>query len=103
MTRSKTYEQLTFTDDFMFCKILSTDLDLTKDLLELILGISINKVELAQSQKELKFTPADHGVRFDVYVEDDATKKNQCIRGLKSLKPSPAGFFKVRKGSSAHR
>ena len=71
MTRSKTYEQLTFTDDFMFCKILSTDLDLTKDLLELILGISINKVELAQSQKELKFTPADHGVRFDVYVEDD--------------------------------
>ena len=71
MTRSKTYEQLTFTDDFMFCKILSTDLELTKDLLELILGISISKVELAQSQKELKFTPADHGVRFDVYVEDD--------------------------------
>jgi len=71
MTRTKTYEQLTFTDDFMFCKILSTDLELTKDLLELILGISISKVELAQSQKELKFTPADHGVRFDVYVEDD--------------------------------
>ena len=38
---SKSYEELTFADDFMFCKILSTDLDLTKELIEIILNINI--------------------------------------------------------------
>ena len=35
--RRKTYEELCFTDDFMFCKILSNRLDLCQELLELIL------------------------------------------------------------------
>ena len=63
---SKRYEDLGFTDDFIFCKTLENNLDLTKELLELILDIRISGVRLAQSQKSLKFTALDRGVRFDV-------------------------------------
>ncbi len=37
--RTKTYEELTIADDFMFCKILQDNPDLTKELLELILDV----------------------------------------------------------------
>jgi predicted transposase/invertase (TIGR01784 family) len=68
---SKRYEDLGFTDDFIFCKTLENNPDLARELLELILDIRISGVRLAQSQKSLKFTALDRGVRFDVYVEDE--------------------------------
>lgn len=43
----KPYESLEFTDDFIFWKVLTTDLDLCRELLELVLGVEIEKVELA--------------------------------------------------------
>ncbi len=67
----KSYESLDFTDDFLFCKILTTDLELTRELLEIILNKKIREVRVAEPQKSLKFTPNSRGVRFDVYVEDD--------------------------------
>ncbi len=67
---SKPYEELTFADNFMFCKILSNDLDLCKELLELILGFKIAKVELSQTQKEIDIKYDSKAVRLDVYVED---------------------------------
>lgn len=66
----KSYETLDFTDDFLFCKILTTDLSLAKELLEIILNKEIREVKIAEPQKSLKFTPYDRGVRFDVYVND---------------------------------
>lgn len=42
-TYEEMYENLNFTDDFMFCKILENNLDLCKELLELILNIKIKK------------------------------------------------------------
>jgi len=66
----KSYDELGFTDDFLFGKIMTTHLDLAKELLELILDIRIKELRLAQSQKSEKFTPLDRGVRYDVYVED---------------------------------
>ncbi|MBR1759370.1 MAG: Rpn family recombination-promoting nuclease/putative transposase, partial [Lachnospiraceae bacterium] len=44
--------------------------DLTKEILELILNIKISKLTAVVSQRSLKFTPFDHGVRLDVFVED---------------------------------
>ena len=66
----KSYETLDFTDDFLFCKILTSDLSLTRELLEIILNEEIREVKVAEPQKSLKFTPYDRGVRFDVYVKD---------------------------------
>lgn len=64
------YDRLKFTDDFMFCKILENNPDLCKELLEVILGIKIRKVECISKQKEIRVKSDGKGVRFDVYVED---------------------------------
>lgn len=50
--------------------ILTTRLDLCKELLELILDIKIRKVEIAEQQKNVDITYDGKGVRFDVYVDD---------------------------------
>ncbi len=68
----KTYEELTFTDDFMFCKVLENNEDLCKELLELILGIKIRKVVCVSRQKPIDITTDGKGVRLDVYLEDEA-------------------------------
>ena len=66
----KKYEELTFTDDFMFCKVLTHNLNLCKGLLEIILEKKIRKVELPEAQKDIKITYDGKGIRLDVYVED---------------------------------
>ena len=67
----KSYSELTFTDDFMFCKVMTTRLDLCKELLELILDIKIREILIHESQKTIEQTYDGKGVRLDVYVEDD--------------------------------
>lgn len=64
------YSELKFTDNFIFCKVLENNLDLCKELLELILEIKIKKVVLADKEKTLDVTPDGKSVRLDVYVED---------------------------------
>ena len=70
MSNKKQYSELTFTDDFMFCKILAADMGLCEELLELILGIKIRRVELVQSQVPIEEKYDARGIRLDVYVED---------------------------------
>ncbi len=67
----KDYEDLRFTDDFMFCKILLENEDLCKELTELILGRRIGTIVKSEKQKSIEVTADGHGVRFDVYFEDD--------------------------------
>ena len=40
----KRYEELNFTDDFMFCKILQENEDLCKELTELVLNRKIGTI-----------------------------------------------------------
>ncbi|MBO4560276.1 MAG: Rpn family recombination-promoting nuclease/putative transposase [Lachnospiraceae bacterium] len=68
---AKAYEELTFSDDFMFCKVLSTDLELCRDILQLILDVKIREVRLSEAQKTVEITSGGRGIRFDVYVEDE--------------------------------
>lgn len=67
---TKDYEELTLTDDFMFCKVLENAPDLAKELLELLLNIKIRKVEV-QKQKSIDISFDAKSIRFDVYVEDN--------------------------------
>ena len=67
----KEYEELRFDDDFMFCKILQENEDLCKELTELIIGRRIGTIVRTDKQKAIKMTADGHGVRFDVYFEDD--------------------------------
>ena len=67
----KTYEELDFTDDFLFCKILMDNEDLCIELVELITGRKINSVLHPQDQKAIQMTRDGKGIRLDVYFEDE--------------------------------
>lgn len=71
MATAKRYEDLTFTDDFMFCKILQNNPDICKELTELILDRKIGLIADVRNQQAVTITADGHGVRFDVYFEDD--------------------------------
>ena len=68
---AKAYEELTFADNFMFCKIMSTKPEICRKLLELVLDVKIRKVGLPINQKGIEITYDGKGVRFDAYVEDE--------------------------------
>lgn len=68
--RSKPWEELTFADNFLFCKILENDPELCRELLELLLGIKIDHLEPPQGERTMHETPDAKAVRFDVYTKD---------------------------------
>ena len=69
MQEFKRWEDLTITDDFMFCKVMS-DPDICKELLEILLHIKIERLEFQEPQKSFKLTSESRGIRLDVYVKD---------------------------------
>lgn len=68
--KAKPYETLEFTDDFIFWKVLTTNLELCQKLLELILDVKIKHIELAEGQETMQLEPDKKGIRLDVYVDD---------------------------------
>ena len=68
---SKKFEELDFTDDFFFCKILMKNKILCIELLELILRIKIKDIVFMTEQKPIEITADARGIRLDVYVEDE--------------------------------
>lgn len=65
----KSWQDLTITDDFLFCKIMSQP-DLCKEMIELLLDIKVKRIENIQIQKQLTADYDARGIRMDVYVED---------------------------------
>ena len=68
--RIKPYDQLEFTDDFMFCKIMENNPDICKDVIELIVGIEVDRIESINSQMVLGTTNESHSIQLDVRVRD---------------------------------
>ena len=66
---AKKYEELTFSDDFMFCKVLEDDPALCLELVELILDKKVGELASVNRQKPIEMTADGKGVRFDVYAE----------------------------------
>lgn len=67
----KKYEELTFTDDYMFCKIMQQNEDLCKRVVEVIIGRKIGKIIHNEKQKPIDVTSNGRGIRMDVILEDD--------------------------------
>ena len=65
------YQDLRFTDDFLFCKIMQNNPDLCKELVELIIDRKIGEIIIDDSQQSIKITKDGKGIRLDVYLEDD--------------------------------
>ncbi|MBR0400684.1 MAG: Rpn family recombination-promoting nuclease/putative transposase [Mogibacterium sp.] len=70
--RHKAYQELTFTDDYMFCRIMQSEPELCRRLIELLLCRPIAKVEYIDSQHVLSIDSDIKSVRFDVYLKDEA-------------------------------
>ena len=66
----KTYDELQFIDDFMFCHVLMENEDLCKEIAEMVTGRKIREIIVAEDQKSIRITEDGKRVRFDVYFED---------------------------------
>ena len=65
----KPIEELTFTDNFMFCHAMKNE-ELCKELLEKLLHIKIDHIVYPELEKELTAYYESKSVRLDVYVKD---------------------------------
>ena len=66
---AKPVEELTFTDDFMFGRVMQNP-EICKGFLERLLEIKIDKIEYPTLQKTISPHYKSKGIRLDVYVED---------------------------------
>ncbi len=71
MTLAEKWESLTLADNFVFCKVMSANLDLCQELLETLLHIKIDHLKLVNAEQTMQETFDAHGVRLDVYAKDD--------------------------------
>ena len=95
---AKNYEELDFTDDFMFGKVME-DKDLCKELLECLLGRPIGELEDVQTQREIRCKLEGKPIRLDVYSKDeegiyDAEMQNLNHKSVESLElPRRSRFY----------
>ena len=66
----KSWEELTFTDDYMFKLVMSKHPKFIKKLLNIILQVNVREIRFHETEKNLKDSYDGHGIRFDLYVED---------------------------------
>lgn len=68
--RTQDFSELGFVNDFMFAKVMRNG-KLCKQLLEVILGVTIERIDYLEEQKTIDHSMDARGVRLDVYVKDD--------------------------------
>lgn len=67
---SPVWEDLTFANNFLFCRIMETEPELCRRILELLLHIKIKKLSQPQTEHTMEESLGSKGVRFDVYTGD---------------------------------
>ncbi|MBR6080265.1 MAG: Rpn family recombination-promoting nuclease/putative transposase [Treponema sp.] len=68
--KSPTWEELTFANNFLFCKIMESEPELCRQILEMLLHIKIQKLKKPQAERTMMETLDSKTVRFDVYTSD---------------------------------
>ncbi|AIN92787.1 Rpn family recombination-promoting nuclease/putative transposase [Treponema putidum] len=69
----KKFEDLTFIDDFMFCKVMQNE-SLCKALIEMILSDTIGKIAYISVQHSISTYEQAKSIRFDVLVQTENGK-----------------------------
>ena len=90
---SKPWEELTFADNFLFCKIME-DESICKQLLEILLPIKIEMIEYLSTEKEFHPSYRGRSIRLDVFLKDSNRMFDIEIQtsGFKNL-PLRARFY----------
>ena len=60
---TKAWDELTFADNFLFCKILEDDPEICRQLLELLLHVKIDRLEPPQSERTMQETLGDRAYK----------------------------------------
>ena len=63
------YEDIKFTNNFAFCKVMQNE-EICREVIETLLHIKVGKLVYKSFEKELKLEPDKRGIRLDVYVAD---------------------------------
>ncbi len=66
----KPYDELFFTDDFLFSKIMRNP-EIAKGVVQNLLGIKVKKIEFVTSQYSIEELYSGKGIRLDAYLEDE--------------------------------
>ncbi len=66
------WEKAMLANNLIFCKLMESEPDLCKHLLEILLQIKIDRLEKPQCEKSQKEGLLSKGVRFDVYTRDSS-------------------------------
>ncbi|MBP3367274.1 MAG: Rpn family recombination-promoting nuclease/putative transposase [Treponema sp.] len=69
LTLEEKWERATLADNFIFYKIMSENPGVCKELLEILLGIEIDRLEKPIAEKNAKVDYDSKGIRFDVYTK----------------------------------
>ena len=69
-TLEEKWQRATLADNFLFYKIMSEHPDVCRELLEILLGIKIERLEQPVAEKNVKVDYDAKGIRFDVYARD---------------------------------
>lgn len=102
----KKFENLTYADSFLFGEVM-LDETTSKNVLEIILGVEIEKVEIIEKEKQIDHTPDSKSIRLDIYIRDDKNtvyniemqvedkkdipKRSRYYQGLLDVKLLPSG------------
>lgn len=68
---SRDWSRQTITNSFMFNKVFTNNPDTCRQLLEILLGLKIERIEKPQGEYLIEGSIENHAVRFDVYTEDE--------------------------------
>ncbi len=68
---SEKWEKATLADGFIFYKVMTSDPELCRRLLEILLGKKIRSINFVQGEKTVDVDCGAKGIRTDVYVEGE--------------------------------
>ena len=95
MKKFKAWEDLTITDDFMFSQVMK-DEEICKEVVEIILGIKVGKIEFLTSQHEIEINPDAKTITMDVYLRDEKKVINVELQNGHRLElPKRSRFYQA--------
>ena len=69
MTYFEKYEDISFTNNFAFCKVMQNE-EICREVIETLLHIKVGKLKYKSFEKDFKLEPDKRGIRLDVYIAD---------------------------------
>ena len=68
--KSPSWEELTFANNFLFCKIMESEPELCRQVLEILLHKKISRLRKPETERTMQESLNSKSVRFDVYTRD---------------------------------